>query len=89
MTMTLMAATVVTAICSAAFIGNEASDGRVAEMMGFGHHHMMDDFDNHCPGMGQMMSGGVMQNHTMDRAQCESMMDERGMMQDGHMGRVA
>lgn len=83
MAMTLAAATLVTAICSTAFVANESSDGRMAELMGFGHHHMVDDYATHCPGIGQPMTGGQLQSHAMDRRQCESMMDESGL----HAGR--
>ncbi len=71
MAMTVMAASVVVAICSTAFVGNEFSEGQVSEWMGFGHHHLVDDAAQHCP---------MVYNGTMSRSQCESMMNNGGMM---------
>lgn len=74
---TLLAAALVTALGATGFVANEASHGQMAETMGFGHHHMMDDAQRHCP---------MMQNGTMDRSQCESMMENGDMM--GRMHQV-
>lgn len=72
---TVLAATLVTALGATGFMANEASHGQMAEAMDFGHHHMMDDAERHCP---------MMQNGTMDRSQCASMMEDGGMMGGMH-----